>query len=58
MKLSVVLPQAAGIYVLVIRGEATLADGSQKPFYLRSLPLRIVTQEELKAMSASPASAR
>ena len=48
VKLLAPLPEATGIYVIVVRGEATLADGTRKAFYLRSLPVHIVTEADLK----------
>ena len=45
MTLTVNLAGTTGVYVIVVRGEATFGDGSRKTYYLRSLPIRIVSQD-------------
>ncbi len=35
-----------GIYQIVLKGDVILADGRREPFYLRSRPLNVLTQEQ------------
>ena len=52
--LPVPLPSEAGIYEIIVRGEVTVTGGAKAPFYLRSLPINVVTAIEEKAVPARP----
>jgi hypothetical protein len=51
LKLSVPLPWGSGVYVIVVRGEVTVDGKAQTPYYLRSLPVKMVTEEEARSLS-------
>lgn len=56
--LSAKLGETAGVYVIVVRGQATLADGTHKAYCLRSLPINVVTEAQAKTLSAGDKKAR
>jgi hypothetical protein len=37
--------------VIVVRGEVTVDGKAQTPYYLRSLPVKMVTEEEARSLS-------
>ncbi|HUS80821.1 MAG TPA: family 10 glycosylhydrolase, partial [Armatimonadota bacterium] len=56
-ELQVTLRPAAGAWSIILQGEVVFEDGHEEPFYLRSLPLRVLSDlelEDLRALTTPP----
>jgi len=45
------VPQEPGIYSIIIRGEAVLKSGKKEPFYLRSRPVTVLSEQQKQELA-------
>ena len=44
------LPSHAGVHQIILRGEVTFNDRDKRPYYLRSLPMTVLTREQMREL--------